>query len=83
MGFVGAGLAAVTGAVWQIYVHFSEQSKPVPLSHSVTIQQNGGVHATGNITAEATGGGHAIISSGSVTINNGVDKKQAPDKTGN
>jgi tetratricopeptide (TPR) repeat protein len=65
LAFVGAGVAALVGATWTAYLHFSE--KPTPQAPAVIATQ-GGIAAGGNVTATAAQGGVAVVATGPVTI---------------
>ena len=72
LGFLGGGLAAVVGAAWVLYVHFSRKPEKATAAVSVTAS-SGGIAVRGNVTA-APGG---VINSGSNnTFNIGITLEQ-------
>ncbi|CAN5849930.1 MAG: hypothetical protein USCGTAYLOR_02636 [Chromatiales bacterium USCg_Taylor] len=63
LGFIGAFVAALAAGGWQLYVHFSANSKPAsPTSVSVG---DGGI--AGNVTTPAEQGGVAVTNTGANT----------------
>lgn len=74
LAFIGSGFAIIAGAAWQIYPHlFGAEASKSNASPLITATQ-GGIAASGNVTATASAGGAAIIQTGpgSIHITNRV-----------
>ena len=74
LGVIGVFIAALTAGGWQLYVHFSADSKPASLT-SVSVGEDG---IAGNVKTTAEPGGVAITNTGAnnTTINIGVTLKE-------
>ena len=77
LGFIGAFIAALAVGGWQLYVHFSADSKPAsPTSVSVG---DGGI--AGNVNTTAEQGGVAVTNTGAnTTINIGITLKEHEER---
>jgi hypothetical protein len=72
LAFIGGGVAAVVGGLWQVYLHLSKKSKDTAVSAS-----RGGIAAGGNIAPTATSGGIAVVATGPVTIGISLEQYEA------
>jgi tetratricopeptide (TPR) repeat protein len=70
---MGGGLAVAIGGGWQAYLHFSEK----PEGPTTVTASGDGIAAGGNVSANASGGGTAIVATGNVVVGITLEQYEA------